>query len=203
MARRKDHTREELSELILTTAWNIIGKEGFEKLTARAIAKNIGYSPGTIYNTFDSMDDLYLKVNARVLDILYETLNDPAHQNPRRNAENNMISMASAYMAFARDYRPYWMMLFRLQLSDARKIDPAYQEKVEQLFKPLERLLSPFFEAHEARQLKMASHTLWASIHGLCFLQETGKIPLVDQNQKAAEKMANFLIKTFVKGLGR
>ena len=61
--------------------------------------------------------------------------------------------------------------------------------------------LSPFFTDKQKKQRQIASHTLWASIHGLCFLQETGKIPLVDNDQKAAGNMAVFLIETFISGL--
>ena len=74
MARRNDHTREELKDLIIEESWRIIEKHGFEGLTARRIAKNIGYAPGTIYNMFISMDDLYLQLNAKTLDLLLATL---------------------------------------------------------------------------------------------------------------------------------
>ena len=39
MARRSDHTREELKNLILEESWKIIEKQGFEGLTARCIAR--------------------------------------------------------------------------------------------------------------------------------------------------------------------
>ncbi len=71
MARRKDHSREELKDLILQAAWKIVGAEGYEGLTARRVAAEIGYAPGTIYNLFASMDDLCQQLCGRTLDDLY------------------------------------------------------------------------------------------------------------------------------------
>ncbi len=201
MARRSDHTRDELKILVLDKAWQLIDSKGFEGLTARAIASEIGYAPGTIYNLFDSMDDLYLQINARTLDILYDTLSAPVCNNPGKPSQDNMKAMALAYMDFARDYHPYWLMLFNFRLPEDRKVQAWYQEKIDRLFEPLETLLQPMFpEAHE-RKMKMAARVLWSSVHGLCFLQETGKVSIVSQNDASSDIASNFLIETFLAGL--
>ena len=58
MARRSDHSRDELKALILDCAREIAEEEGLRGLTARRIATEIGYAPGTIYNLFSNLDDL-------------------------------------------------------------------------------------------------------------------------------------------------
>lgn len=202
MARRSDHTRDELKDLVLDKAWQLIDSKGFEGLTARAIAAEVGYAPGTIYNLFDSMDDLYLQINARTLDILYDTLSAPVCNNPAREPQDNMKAMARAYMDFARDYHPYWLMLFNFRLPAERKVQAWYQEKIDRLFEPLETLLQPMFPEGESRKMKMAARVLWSSVHGLCFLQETGKVSIVSQNDNSPDPASDFLIETFLAGLG-
>lgn len=201
MARRSDHTREELKGLVLDKAWKIIEKKGFEGLTARAIAAEVGYAPGTIYNLFSSMDDLYLQINARTLDMLYDTLSASACNNPKKSPQANMKIMARAYMDFARDYRPYWLMLFNFRLPEGRKVQKWYQDKIDRLFEPLETLLQPLFTARQEKRLKIAARVLWSSVHGLCFLQETGKVSIVSQNGQKGANPADFLIETFLAGL--
>ena len=200
MARRSDHSREELKELILEKSWKIIEKQGFDGLTARQIAKDIGYAPGTIYNLFNSMDDLYLRLNAQTLDLLYDTLNSAACNQKNKNPVNNMKCMAHMYMSFARKYRSHWLMLFHHRLPEGRKDIDWYQEKIDQLFDPLERHLESYFTAKQTKKKKIAARVLWASVHGLCFLQETGKIGIVDKSN-TAEKMSDYLIDNFVKGM--
>ena len=70
MGRRSTHTPQQLRELILDAAQEIIQAQGLAGLSAREIARRIEYSPGTIYNMFENLDDVVLNVEARVLDAL-------------------------------------------------------------------------------------------------------------------------------------
>jgi len=202
MARRNDHTREELKALIIEESWKIIEKHGFEGLTARRIAKDIGYAPGTIYNLFNSMDDLYLQLNAKTLDLLLATLSDQKCNDPKKSPIRNMKVMARRYMDFAKEHRPYWLMLFNLQTTENRTDASWYHEKVDQLFTPLEGLLEPYFTAKQSKKRKIAARVLWASVHGLCFLQETGKISIAS-DQNTTLDMTEYLIDTFIAGIKR
>ena len=76
MGRRSTHTPEQLRQLILDAAQSIIETNGLAGLSAREIARRIGYSPGTIYNVFQNLDDVVLHIEARVLDALDERLTD-------------------------------------------------------------------------------------------------------------------------------
>lgn len=201
MARRSDHTRKELKTLVLDEAWNIVKEHGSEGLTARRIAKNIGYAPGTIYNLFDSMDDLCLQLNARTLDLLYDALNDAALPSSQSTSIDNVKSMAQRYITFAEENKPYWLMLFNLQLPERIRRAEWYHEKIERLFTPLEGLLVPYYAPEAEKERKEAARILWASVHGLCFLNETGKISLVSQENKTAAHMTHHLIDTFIAGI--
>lgn len=200
MARRSDHTRDELKEMILEASWRIVGEEGFEALSARRVAGEIGYAPGTIYNIFNSMDDLYLQINARTLDRLYGVLSAPACNDSEKTPVENMTKMADLYMDFAQKHRPYWLMLFHHSLPEGRQVLDWYQEKINRLFAPLETLLAPLFDGQQSQRQKMAARALWSAVHGLCFLQGTGKMPLLD-NKAQADAMAAYMIETFTAGI--
>lgn len=200
MARRADHTREELKAIIIDAAWNIVGEGGVEALTARKIAEEISYAPGTIYNNFQSMDDIYLQVNARTLDVLYSALSSDTCNSPSKPIVYNLKSMAAIYTKFAQEYNPYWLMLFSSHLPENRTGNEWYKEKIERLFEPLEGLLSPLFLPRQKKQKRIATRTLWASIHGLCFLQETGRMPVID-GQEHSQDMAHYLIECYIAGI--
>ena len=74
MGRRSTHTPQQLRELILDAAQDIIQAQGLAGLSAREVARRIEYSPGTIYNMFENLDDVVLHVEARVLDALDKRL---------------------------------------------------------------------------------------------------------------------------------
>lgn len=200
MGRRSDHTSEQLREMILEKAWNLIEEEGIEKLTARRIATAIGYTPGTIYSFFASMEALQLHLNTKTLNLLYEALTDPDCNNPDNEPIKNMKLMAENYISFAQKYRPHWLLLFENRLEHLKKDQDWYQEKINKLFEPLEDQMSAFYSNNQRRKRKIATRVLWASVHGICFLKETGRLSLVGE-EKNTEDLSNFLIDNFIRGI--
>ena len=72
MARRSDHTREELKELAIAAGQKVISDEGFCKFSARKVAKEMGYTVGTLYNIFGDYNDIVLHINFATLDDMRE-----------------------------------------------------------------------------------------------------------------------------------
>ncbi|GJL86182.1 MAG: TetR family transcriptional regulator [Micavibrio sp.] len=200
MARRSDHSRDELKEMILKASWDIVEKDGFIGLTARRIAKDIGYAPGTIYNIFKSMDDLCVEINGMTLDKLHDVLSKSDCYSPKKSPVQNMKRMAQLYREFAREYRAHWLMLFTHALPEGQKAPAWYQEKIARLFESLEGLLEPFYTARQLPKRKMAARALWAAVHGICLLEETGKIPAID-DQESPPDMTGYLIENFIAGI--
>lgn len=200
MARRSDHTRKELKVLILDKAWEIVGKNGIDNLTARNLAKEIGYAPGTVYNLFDSMDALHLQLNLKTVDLLYRSLAAHSAKLGRNVRLSDMEDMAQAYFNFATDYRSHWLMLFNLKVNVDENGARDYQKAIEQLFSPLESLLFGYFPDKEDKEIKKAARVLWSSVHGLCYLQQSDKIEIIESNEKAFT-LVNYLIEIFIKGM--
>src|ERR1700709_2205485 len=99
MGRRSDHSREELSRLIIAEGHKHMAEMGFARFSAREVAKRIGYSIGTIYNVFGTHDALVLAINTRTFrfwaDHLRALLN---------GAEQDRIGvLVEAYFSFARE----------------------------------------------------------------------------------------------------
>ncbi|MBT7646949.1 MAG: helix-turn-helix transcriptional regulator, partial [Rhodospirillaceae bacterium] len=67
MARRSDHTRDQLHQMMLDAARHVAATDGPEAITARRIAGDIGYSPGTIYQLFDNLDALIVALKSVIL----------------------------------------------------------------------------------------------------------------------------------------
>lgn len=200
MARRKDHTREELRALILAKAWDIIGRDGGSALTARRLAGEIGYTAGTLYNLFPSLDDLILAINGQTLDLMYDELQQSACHNPRKSVVQNLKAMASIYVDFATKYRPYWMMLFLSDLPPDRYSEAWYHEKTVRIFEPLESLLKTAFPNADAAFVERHARIMWSSAHGICFLEQTGKFPSVALT-KQIKDIIHLFVETYINGL--
>lgn len=199
MARRSDHSREHLKDMALNAAIRIVETEGFEKLTARRLAGEIGYTPGTLYNIFGSMDGLYYAINALTLETLLNTLAKAGLKTA--DAQESLMEMAGAYIGFAHKNTHLWLMLFNAPLTGSPP--DWYAEKIESVFIPLEKaLLSLYDENTPKQEITLAARTLWAAVHGICYLEITQKGPLTSTRKKTLE-MASYLIRHLINGISR
>jgi len=116
MARRNQHSREELQALAVHAVRELVEEQGLAKLSVRKVAERIRYTPGMLYHVFANLDDLILHANAATLDALLaevETVNTGSPQQALHH-------MASAYLALAREQTALWQMVFmhRMQAAD-------------------------------------------------------------------------------------
>lgn len=90
-------------------------------------------------------------------------------------------------------------MLFSARPPNAQEYEPWYHEKIDQLFSPLEHLLGPVY-GEQKKELRLATRSLFSVVHGICFLQETGRVPLINKQSHESD-MTDYLIKSFIHGI--
>ena len=196
MGRRSAHTPDQLRELILDAAQAIIESNGLAGLSAREIARRIGYSPGTIYNMFENLDDVVLHVEARVLDALDARLAAALTQGP---AEDGARRLAEAYLAFTHERPKLWNLLFEHYMPGGGDTPPWYQQKLELLMTRVETALVPLFPADADAERKRAARVLWAGVHGITSLSTANK--LANITTESAGPFVADLVKNYLDGV--
>lgn len=199
MARRSDHSREELRDLALAAAREIAETEGLRGLTARAVAGRIGYSVGTLYNVYATLDDLIVAVNGATLDALKDRLQTAIKAVRGDDPEIVLPALGTAYIGFIDDHPNLWDILFEHRLPPGRRLPAWYDEKLAGLLGLLEDALSPLFPASQRAERARAARVLWCGMHGICSLARSGKLGIVTGESVTA--MADQLIATFTAGL--
>ena len=152
MARRSDHSREEIREMALAAAEQIVVDQGLEGLSARKVAAVIGYTVGTLYLVSDNIDDLILQINARTLDRLYERMAQARSSviDPR----DYLLQLGQVYIRFA-DQDPHrWAMIFEHRLSEGRELPEWYREKIARMFAMVEEAIEPFAGARPREDIE-------------------------------------------------
>jgi AcrR family transcriptional regulator len=194
MARRADHTREELAELAIQAGLKRIREEGFSQFSIRKVATDIGYTVGTLYNVFGSYDEFILHINARTLDEWYGIMKH-AMQN---NKKDPLYALAKAYVAFSRSHYHQWSALFEHQLPQNSERPEWYLPKMTRFFTLAEM---PLLELlwHNHAKTKRSARVLWAGIHGICVLSLAGKLDLVGAD--SPEVLAASFVETYLAGL--
>ncbi|WP_243438203.1 TetR/AcrR family transcriptional regulator [Fundidesulfovibrio soli] len=197
MARRSDHTREQLTELVLGEAQRLVEAEGFKALTARRVAEAVGYSPGTLYNHFKNLDDLVVQVNARTLELLDGELAGAA---PTGDPQADALALALAYFAFVERHPRLWELLFEYRLGQGSELPRWFTGRIEAILARMARVLAPLFAPGDTAGVEEAVQVLWASLHGIGSLATSGKLEVV--TARSAAQLARSLVVHYVGGLG-
>src|SRR3954447_19253879 len=106
MARRSDHSREALEELILANAHALMAETGLQRFSARGVAKRIGYSVGTLYHVFGSLDRLLLAVNSRTFVVWASEIAD--RLDAAGPGADRIAILVDAYFEFAEAHANLW-----------------------------------------------------------------------------------------------
>ena len=196
MARRSDHSREEIRQMALEAAEAIVAAEGYKGLSTRKVASAIGYTVGTLYLVFESLEDLVLQLNGRTLDALYEWMR--ARRGDADSPRDNLLAMADAYIAYAESETPRWNLLFEFVAGKDNELPDWYLMKLGKLFGLAEARLKPLAAQRNELELQQAARVLWASVHGICTLKIRHRMDLA--GGQTTGDMARMLIDNFLKG---
>ena len=194
MARRSDHTREELHRLALDAARDITEREGLRGLRARQIVRDIGYTIGTLYNLFDDLDDLVVQMNGETLDALHAACADVAMDG---EPEDNLRALASRYLAFTRAHPKLWNAIFEHKLPNGRQLPVWFAEKVDRLLQLEEAALATLFGQGDKDICQHHARVLWTSLFGMASVESADRLP----QGVTAEQLVATLIEVYVAGL--
>lgn len=199
MARRSDHSREELRLLALNAAEAIVATNGYKGLSARKVASAIGYTVGTLYLVFKNLDDLIIQVNGRTLDNLYDWLIE--RRGDCTDGHQRLLSLARAYIDYAEQESPRWNLLTEYVTESNEELPDWYQEKLAKVFSLVESSLAQCNSNQDALTVQQAARVLWAGVNGICTLKIRHRLSL--SGGQTEIEMAEMLINTFLKGFSR
>ncbi|NRA73838.1 MAG: TetR/AcrR family transcriptional regulator [Rickettsiales bacterium] len=199
MARRNDHTRQEIMEMAVQAGKSILDKEGTAGFSARKIARQIGYTIGTLYNVFDNYANLALHINAVTLDAMAEYITVQVSDYKTKNCNIYIKKLADAHIEFVRTNYNSWSALFEFNLFQDTSLPKWYTDKIERLFEFIEDPLQYILKDNE-KNIKDSARILWASIHGICQLGTTNKLTIVGEGS-SVQPLVHSLIDTYILGL--
>jgi len=169
MARRKDHSREELAEMAIHRGRELVIAEGPSALTARNVAKLIGYTPGTLYNLFDNIDELITSINCTTLDAFAEDIRLilSRHSNPRKRIHE----ICAAYLKLQEEQPHLWTLLFA---TPQKKLSEDYSRSVHAVFDQVVEAILPL--SGSPGNARKDAKIIWSTLHGICLLQQNNKL---------------------------
>jgi len=196
MGRRSAHTPDKLRELAISSACELIGADGLAGFSAREVARKIGYSPGTLYNLFDNLDDLVLHVEALMLETLDERLEGLA---PYGGSDDQLRRLAMAYMRFTRERPKLWSLIAQHAVPSEAKAPTWYTDRLEALIRRFELALAPLMINSGPEEIRNTACLFWAGLNGISTLWTADKFSGLMAN--AAEPLIDRFVQSYLAGL--
>ena len=180
-ATRRQRHRDELAALILEGARRVFEREGHDKLSIRKVAREIDYSPGTIYLHYKDKDALLLALHedafARKSQLFGPLM---SVTDPRARLE----AMGRAYISHALSQPSDFHLMFvddcpmaslRAQNLEWRDGNTAFQMLVQTLRDGIDS--GAFDERIDAEQMAVV---LWSLVHGCAMLILSQRLGMLD-----------------------
>lgn len=88
-------------DTILQAAEQAFIENGYENTMVDKIALDVGYTKATIYNYFDSKDDLFTGVVAKIYELMYQTMTTFLEES---ETSHNLRTSGDAYLTFVEQF---------------------------------------------------------------------------------------------------
>ncbi|EEO13010.1 TetR/AcrR family transcriptional regulator [Vibrio cholerae] len=172
MARRNDHTREELVALTLDRVKQFLDTHSYHELSLRKVATMIGYVPSTLVNVFGNYNLLLLHVVAQTLDELAQEAQQAVKSTTY--PKDALYLLAYCYHDFAKRNPYRWQLIFEHNMNG--EMLPEWQaQRINNMTSMLEDLLKVIAPLRSEQEVLQASRVLWSGVHGITILSVDDK----------------------------
>ncbi len=194
MARRSDHSREQLADMAVAAATTLAERDGLRGVTARGIAREIGYTVGTLYNVFDNLDDVLRHMNAATMDALYDQVTaEPVDADP----EQALRDLARRYLAFVGAHPRLWSAVIEFEPQDGSTTPDWYRHKAQRLVQLGADAIAGLFGPRDAAARWRHAYVLWSALYGVTALAQTASLP----EGETPDALIDALVTTYIAGL--
>jgi len=154
-----------------------MAEHGFARFSARQVARAIGYSIGTIYNLFPSLDQLIVAINTRTIAMWTEFV--------RRRLEgvgdDRIGVLVRAYFEFAREHTNLWMAIYDHRLPAGMSLPSEDDDSRRQLTMIVVRELAALLPDVDEAHVERLARSLIATVHGHCTYALNGSFELMGE----------------------
>ncbi len=193
----RQRRREKTKQAILETAHELISEKGPDGVSIREIARRIDYSPASLYEYFNSKDDILTAVCTEGMKQLSAAFREvPASLSPARR----LIEYGLIYADFARRQPEQFLMIFNTLPSARTSLDQPVEPDM-----PYQILLETVQAALEAGEFQTTGEcadegiafSLWAFMHGRAMLELT----FLRNFQTDFDRVHRWAMEVFINGL--
>lgn len=186
MGRRSDHSREQLEALILAEGHALMAERGYADFSAREVAKRIGYSIGTIYNVFGSLDALLLAINSRTFTLWAAWLREKL----AAAGDDRIAALVAGYFDFAERNPNLWVAIYAHRRPPGTEMPESYRRLRSGLTGIVETEIALLLPEERRDRAAALARSLVALVHGHCEFALNGTFALLGETDPQGAALA-------------
>ena len=148
---------------------------GFAGFSARRVARAVGYSVGTIYNVFPSLDHLIVAINSRT----FELWTDHLRASLDQGGGDRIKALVEGYFSFARENPNLWMAIYDHRLPAGMAMPEADAERRAELVGIVFDEVAAAVRGRSLEDVQRLARSLIATVHGHCSFALNGTFALM------------------------
>ncbi len=167
---------EDFRSDLIEVAKDLFAERGFDGVTLRAIASELGCSPMTPYRYFENKDAIFVAVQTEGFRIFGARV--AAAAQSEADPLERLRALSRAYLAFALEEPALYRVMFQLERPDMDLLaEEQHRQSVESTWHPLLETLTELVASgvFEGDPLTLA-HLCWVDLHGLVTLHLAGRL---------------------------
>jgi AcrR family transcriptional regulator len=186
MGRRSDHTREELRALLVSEGHKLLAEQGLARFSGREVAKRAGYTVGTIYNVFGSLDRLIAAINSHTFSLWARFLRERLAQR----GEDRIKSLVEGYFDFALANPNLWSAIYDHRLADGEDLDESDHAQRAALTDIVENEVRAALPDADMPEAARFARSLIATVHGHSSYVVSGTFSLLGESDPVGSALA-------------
>jgi AcrR family transcriptional regulator len=176
MARRNDHSPEELRSMMLAEAHRHLSECGYANFSAREVARRAGYSVGTIYNVFGSLDGLLFEVNTITFQLWADLL-----EQRLATGSDRLEALVDGYFEFAGSNRNLWEAIWAHHWPGDQEPPAAAERNRSRLTGIVVAEVAAALPESRRDEADRLARSLIATVHGHCDYALSGAFALMGE----------------------
>jgi AcrR family transcriptional regulator len=170
--------------MIVAEGHRLMAETGFAGFSAREIARRVGYSIGTLYNVFGSLDHLLIAINSRT----FELWTDYLREQVDHSRGDRIRALVEAYFGFAREHSKLWMAIYDHRLPPGIAMPDRDMKKRRALTQIVFDEVARQLPSRSEGEIEQLARSMIATVHGHCTYELNGSFALM--GEKAPVEMA-------------
>lgn len=196
---RKKMSDEEIAEnreAIRKVATSLFSRYGYEAVTMRSIAKELGWSPMATYKYFENKDAIFTAVREEALLRLAQTMQRSALD--AKDPLEKLYLQCRAYVRFGLENRHEYSLAFEYYSTEM----PGFPLMTSNSLMSWELQAEVLEEACRQNRLKgdplLINHLLWIALHGIVMLQNGNRFIFGKTAEDLTEEAINATLHKFL-----